>query len=89
VTYTPLPPLTDTPEWETLREQAEHLRPRHMRELFAEDPERYPRYTLEAAGLLLDYSKNRITDNGLAALMTLARSRQLEERIDALLKGSG
>jgi len=42
VTYTPLPPLTDTPEWETLREQAEHLRPRHMRELFAEDPERYP-----------------------------------------------
>ncbi|TDT44587.1 glucose-6-phosphate isomerase [Halospina denitrificans] len=87
MTYSPLPPLTDSPEWDALREQAEHLRPRHMRDLFAEDPDRYPRYTLEAAGLLLDYSKNRITDSSLAALMALARSRRLEERIGALFKG--
>ena len=87
MTYTPLPPLTDSPEWQSLRDQADSLRSRHMRELFSADPERYPRYTLEAAGLLLDYSKNRITDDSLAALMALARSRRLEERIGALLDG--
>mgnify|MGYP000379632786 CR=1 FL=1 len=37
MTYSPLPPLTDSPEWEALREQAESLRPRHMRELFSAD----------------------------------------------------
>ena len=85
--YEPLTPLTEAPDWQTLESHANSMKSVHMRDLFSRDPQRYPRYTLEAAGWFLDYSRNRITDPTLAALMKLARSRELEARIQALFRG--
>ena len=85
--HEPLNPLTENPQWQALRQHAERIGSVHMRELFHEDPERYPRYTLEAAGLFLDYSRNRMTDETLTCLMKLARTRDLEPRIQALFQG--
>src|SRR5262249_40273517 len=59
----------------------------HLRELFAQDPKRGERMTLEAAGLHLDYSKNRITDETLKFLFQLANESGLKERIDAMFRG--
>src|SRR5207245_1602743 len=59
----------------------------HLRDLFARDPKRAQRFTVEAAGLLLDYSKNRITDRTLKLLMQLAKQRKLRERIDGMFRG--
>jgi len=59
----------------------------HMRQLFAEDAERFSRYSLSAAGLFLDYSKNRITDDTLRLLQDLARQQGLAARIQSLFAG--
>ncbi|GDY32857.1 glucose-6-phosphate isomerase [Gandjariella thermophila] len=59
----------------------------HLRRLFAEDPERGKRLCAEAAGLYLDYSKNRITDETLRLLVQLARECGVEERRDAMFRG--
>ena len=59
----------------------------HLRELFAEDPERGERMTVEAVGLYLDYSKNRITDETLELLLRLAEEAGLQARIDAMFRG--
>ena len=59
----------------------------HLRELFAADPKRGERLTAEAAGLFLDYSKNRITDETLKLLVQLAEESGLRERIDAMFRG--
>ena len=59
----------------------------HLRTLFAEDPERGTRMTVEAAGLFLDYSKNRITDDTIRLLIQLAEESGLQERIDAMFQG--
>ena len=59
----------------------------HLRELFADDPERGERMTLEAAGIFLDYSKNRITDETLGLLLQLAEESGLGTRIDAMFRG--
>ena len=59
----------------------------HLRELFADDPKRGERLTVEAAGLYLDYSKNRITDETLKLLLQLAEESGLRERIDAMFRG--
>ncbi|TVP55210.1 MAG: glucose-6-phosphate isomerase [Halomonadaceae bacterium] len=59
----------------------------HMRELFHQDPGRFSRFSLTAAGLTLDYSKNRVRDDSLAQLFALARSRQLPQRIESLFLG--
>ena len=87
MSYEPLPPLQDNPDWHALVEHAESIRNQHMRELFAADPQRFERFSLGAAGLTLDYSKNRITDETMKRLMALARSRNLESRIKALFAG--
>jgi glucose-6-phosphate isomerase len=58
-----------------------------LRDLFAKDPGRADRFKLEAAGLFLDYSKNRITEKTIALLMQLAEQSQLRERIDAMFRG--
>src|SRR6185503_18397232 len=60
---------------------------RHLRQLFAEDRERGERFTLEAAGVYLDYSKNRITDETVKLLLQLAQESGLRERIDAMFRG--
>src|SRR3974390_3119753 len=58
-----------------------------MRQLFADDPKRGVRFNLEAVGLYLDYSKNRITDETLKLLHQLAEESGLRERIDAMFRG--
>ena len=58
----------------------------HLRELFADDPERGERMAAEAVGLYLDYSKNRITDETLKLLLQLAEESGLQSRIDAMFQ---
>jgi glucose-6-phosphate isomerase len=81
------PPLTARPAWKDLTAHYERIRPQHLRALFAADPTRGERLTAEAAGLYLDYSKNRITDETLALLVRLAEESELPERIDAMFQG--
>ena len=63
------------------------MRDLHLRQLFADEPDRGERLTAEAAGLFLDYSKNRVTDETLALLFQLAEESGLKARIDAMFRG--
>jgi len=80
-------PLTRRPAWKALAAHSRKIRPQHLRTLFAADPKRGQRLTLEAAGLFLDYSKNRVTDRTLKLLVQLAKESGLRERIDAMFGG--
>jgi glucose-6-phosphate isomerase len=79
--------LTALPAWKGLAAHAEQMRDVSLRSLFAGDPSRGERFALEAAGLYLDYSKNRITDETVRLLVGLADSCGLRERIDAMFRG--
>jgi glucose-6-phosphate isomerase len=79
--------LRQRPAYRALEEHHGQLAGRHLRELFAEDPQRGTRMTLEAEGLFLDYSKNRATDETLRLLVELAEQSGLRERIDAMFAG--
>jgi glucose-6-phosphate isomerase len=79
--------LRETAAWRALEEHAGEVRDRHLRELFAADPERGERLTAEAEGIFLDYSKNRITDETLRLLLRLAEERGVAERRDAMFAG--
>jgi glucose-6-phosphate isomerase len=79
--------LRDLPAWKALETHFGEVRDRHLRELFAVDPGRGERLTVEAAGLYLDYSKHRITDATLKLLLQLAQESGLRERIDAMFRG--
>jgi glucose-6-phosphate isomerase len=79
--------IDQTPEWAALERHAAELRGTHLRELFAADPGRAGRMTAEAAGLFLDYSKNRITDETLGGLFALAERAGLRDRIAAMFGG--
>jgi glucose-6-phosphate isomerase len=80
-------PLTQQPAWRALQTHHDQIRETHLRQLFAGDPQRGERLTTEAAGLYLDYSKNRITDETLRLLMDLAQQCGLREKIDAMFRG--
>jgi glucose-6-phosphate isomerase len=80
-------PLPERPEWVALEAHFEQVRGLHLRQLFAEDAERGTRMALDAAGLYLDYSKNRITDETLELLIALADAAGLRERIDGMFGG--
>ena len=82
-----LPPLTQRPAWQALEEHYSKMRDVHMRQLFADDPQRGEHFTTEAIGIYFDYSKNRITDETLQLLLQLAESSNLRERIDAMFRG--
>ena len=73
--------------WTALSAHHQRLAPVHLRELFARDPDRAQRLSFEAAGIFLDVSKNRITDETLRLLVGLAESAHLRERIDAMFSG--
>jgi glucose-6-phosphate isomerase len=73
--------------WKSLATHKEEIESVHLRDLFAKDPGRADRFKLEAAGLFLDYSKNRITEKTIEVLMQLAEQSQLRERIDAMFRG--
>src|SRR5580698_5927811 len=82
-----LSPLRQRPAWQALEAHYEKIRDRHLRDLFAEDPQRAEKLSLEAVGVLLDYSKNRITDETLRLLLELVDQSGLRERIDAMFRG--
>jgi glucose-6-phosphate isomerase len=73
--------------WKALQTHYKEVRDVHLRELFAEDPKRGERLTVEAAGLFLDYSKNRINKETLDLLFRLAEESGLRQRIDAMFRG--
>ncbi len=79
--------LTARPAWKALEAHYEKVRDLHLRTLFAHDPKRGERLTAEGAGLYLDYSKNRITDETLDLLLQLAEESGLRARIDAMFGG--
>jgi glucose-6-phosphate isomerase len=80
-------PLTQRRAWKALAAHHKKLQKLHLRQLFAEDPKRGERLTAEAAGLFLDYSKNRITAETLKLLFELARESSLRAAIDAMFRG--
>ncbi|AMM26591.1 glucose-6-phosphate isomerase [Variovorax sp. PAMC 28711] len=73
--------------WQALVTHHAHMGNVHLRQLFADDPQRGSRWAAEAAGLYLDYSKNRIDDETIRLLLDLARHCGLRERIDAMFRG--
>src|SRR5437868_4037565 len=78
---------TERPAWKALVAHQQRIRDLHLRKLFADDATRGKRMTIDAVGLYLDYSKNRVTDETLKLLMQLAQESGLRERIDAMFRG--
>jgi glucose-6-phosphate isomerase len=81
---TALPAL---PAWRALTAHHAKIKDLHLRELFADDPERAERFSVEGAGLYLDYSKNRITDETISLLLQLGETRGVTQRRDAMFAG--
>ncbi len=79
--------LLELPAWKALNQHSKEIAKTTLRQLFDQDPERGTRYTLDAVGLFLDYSKNRITDQTLKLLVELAEQRGLKQRIEAMFRG--
>ena len=82
-----VPPLRERPAYKALERHHAEIANRHLRDLFAEDPGRGERLVAEAAGLYLDYSKNRVTDETLRLLVDLAEQSGLAERREAMFRG--
>lgn len=80
-------PLMQRSAWNALAAHYDQIRDLHLRDLFADDPQRGTRLTAEAEGIYLDYSKHRVTDQTLQLLVQLARECGLSERIDAMFSG--
>lgn len=79
--------ITELPAWQALLVHRQEMESRTMRDLFAQDPQRFERYSLQLGDLLFDYSKNRITDQTMALLFRLARERHVPEAIEAMFAG--
>jgi len=80
-------PLKSLPAWKALEEHYSKISKMHLRQLFADDPQRGERMKLEGLGLYLDYSKHRITDETVKLLLALAEQSGLRQHIDAMFKG--
>jgi glucose-6-phosphate isomerase len=80
-------PVVKRQAWKDLGVHYKEIEEVHLRQLFADDPKRGTRLTVEALGLYLDYSKNRITSETLQLLIKLAEESRLRERIDAMFRG--
>jgi glucose-6-phosphate isomerase len=80
-------PLTEHNAWKALQAHSQSIAAKHLRDLFAEDPARGTRMTAEAAGIFLDYSKNRITEETLRLLLDLAEESGLRAKIEAMFTG--
>lgn len=87
VALTNVAPLAQRPAWKALAAHAAAIKPTHLRSLFADDPSRGTRYTAEACGLFLDYSKNRINDETLQLLFQLAKESGLRQHCEAMFTG--
>jgi glucose-6-phosphate isomerase len=79
--------VTQRPAWQALSAHCQQIKDVHLKTLFAQDAQRGERFTLEALGLYLDYSKHRVTDETLRLLVDLATASGLRERIDAMFDG--
>jgi glucose-6-phosphate isomerase len=82
-----VPALRMRPAWASLEKHRQDMERVHLRQLFAQDPKRGERLAVEAAGIYLDYSKNRVTDETLRLLLQLAHESGLRDRIDAMFRG--
>jgi glucose-6-phosphate isomerase len=82
-----VPPLRSRPAWALLEKHYQKLKGVHLRQLFADDHERGERLAVEAAGVYLDYSKNRIIGETLKLLLQLAQESRLRDHIDAMFRG--
>ena len=82
-----IPALRRRPAWASLEQHYQTVKDVHLRQLFAEDPKRGDGLAIEAAGIYLDYSKNRITDETLRLLLQLAEEAGLWDRIEAMFRG--
>ena len=80
-------PLTERSAWKALEAHYARVRDVQLRTLFADDPQRGEHFTVEAAGLYLDYSKHRVTDETLRLLLALAEESGLRARIEAMFRG--
>ena len=83
----PTTPLRERKAWQALERHYAEISGQHLRDLFAADPQRGERLTAEAAGIYLDYSKNRITDETVALLIQLAEESGVPEHRDAMFRG--
>jgi glucose-6-phosphate isomerase len=84
---TKLTALNERPAWKALEAHYQQIQGKRLKQLFADDPARGERFAVEAGGILLDYSKNRITDETLKLLIQLAEESGLRERVDAMFRG--
>jgi glucose-6-phosphate isomerase len=84
---TKLIPLSERPAWKALEAHYQRIQGKHLKQLFADDPARGERFTVETGGILLDYSKNHITDETLKLLIQMAEESGLRSRIDAMFSG--
>jgi glucose-6-phosphate isomerase len=82
-----VPPLRRRPAWALLQAHYQTMKDLHLRQLFVQEPDRGERLSAEAAGIYLDYSKNRITTETLQLLLQLAAESDLRGRIDAMFRG--
>jgi glucose-6-phosphate isomerase len=79
--------LNQSPAWLALKEHYEEVKDLHMRDMFAEDPQRFEKFSTNLNDIMLDYSKNRITDRTMTLLMDLARQASVEEWRDNMFSG--
>lgn len=82
-----MPEPIDLPAWRALQEHQREIAEVHMRDLFADDPQRFDRFSLRLGGILFDYSKNRITTKTMTLLLDLARQAGLAGKIEAMFAG--
>ncbi len=82
-----MPGPFDLPAWQALQKHQREMAGVHMRELFARDPQRFEHFSLRLGDILLDYSKNRITEDTMALLVDLARQTNVAGKIEAMFSG--
>jgi glucose-6-phosphate isomerase len=82
-----MPGPVDLPAWQALQKHQQEMAEVHMRDLFARDPQRFERFSLRLGEILLDYSKNRITEETMALLLDLARQANVTGKIKAMFSG--
>ena len=80
-------PLINSPAWTALEKHREEIQNLHMRDLFAQDPQRFAKFSLNFNTILFDFSKNRITEKTFALLLNLAQQVQLRSYIEAMFQG--
>ena len=77
----------DLPVWNSLKSHQKVVEQLHMRDLFRDDPTRFQRYCIQFGDILFDYSKNRVTDETLGLLLTLAEEAKVAEKREAMFEG--